>query len=100
MIAEYRPLYWYSNEDIQEYERRFGIVQSKAYTLYALKRTGCACCSFGRDFEFELQVAKQYEPKLYKAACNIFKDSYEYTRMYHEFRDAIKLNKGDIIDGQ
>lgn len=88
--AEYRPLHWYSDDDIAEYERMFDIKQSEAYTKYQLRRTGCACCSFGRDFEFELQVAEKYEPKLYKAVCNIFGDSYKYTRMYHEYREKHK----------
>lgn len=38
------------------------------------------------DFDNELDVIKKYKPKLYKAVTNIFKDSYEYTRKYVEFR--------------
>ena len=58
---------------------------SRCYTEYGLKRTGCAGCPFGKDFEFELEVIQKYEPKLYKAVNNIFGDSYEYTRKYREF---------------
>lgn len=65
--------------------------QSKCYTEYGLKRTGCAGCPFGRDFEYELEVIQKYEPKLYKAVNNIFGDSYEYTRKYREF--VKKMNK-------
>ena len=61
------------------------ITHSKCYTEYGLKRTGCAGCPFGRDFEQELDVIANYEPKLYKAVNNIFGDSYEYTRKYREF---------------
>lgn len=50
-----------------------------------MKRTGCVGCPYGKDFEYELEVVKQYEPKLYKAVNNIFKDSYEYTRKYRQF---------------
>lgn len=85
-IAEYRPIHWYSNEDISEYENRFCILQSEAYTTMGLPRTGCCGCPFGRDFEFELQVIKQFEPKLYVAVNNIFADSYKYTRMFHQYR--------------
>lgn len=84
-IDEYRPLFWYKDADKRKYEEEFGISNSRCYTEYGLKRTGCACCPYGRDFEYELEVAKQHEPKLYKAVTNIFKDSYEYTRKYHEF---------------
>lgn len=31
-------------------------------------------------------IIQEYEPKLYKAVTNIFKDSYEYTREYRKFR--------------
>ena len=65
------------------------------YTEYGLKRTGCCGCPFGRDFEFELEVLEQYEPNLYKAVCNVFKDSYEYTRKYREFcKEMDRKKKG------
>ncbi len=83
--AEYRPLFWYKDQDRKEYEEYYGIVHSECYTEYGLKRTGCAGCPFGRDFEFELSVIEKYEPKLLKAVNNIFADSYEYTRKYRQF---------------
>lgn len=82
----YRPLFWYKDSDKEDYEKAYGIVHSKCYTEYGLKRTGCCGCPYGRDFENELDVIEKYEPKLYKAVTNIFKDSYEYTRKYVEFR--------------
>ena len=38
----------------------------------------------------ELNVLLKFEPKLYKASTNIFKDSYDYTQKYKNF---IELNK-------
>ena len=87
----YRPLFWYKNEDKIDYEVAYQVVHSKCYTEYGLKRTGCAGCPYGRDFEFELEVIQKHEPKLYKAVNNIFKESYEYTRKYREF--VKKMNK-------
>lgn len=81
----YRPLFYYKDEDKIEYEKKCEITHSRCYTEYGLKRTGCAGCPFGRDFEQELQIIEKYEPKLYKAVNNIFGDSYEYTRKYKEF---------------
>lgn len=81
----YRPLFWYKNSDKKDYDRHYGIIHSKCYTEYGLKRTGCAGCPYGRDFEYELEVIEKFEPKLYKAVNNIFGDSYEYTRQYKEF---------------
>lgn len=81
----YRPLFWYRDSDKDEYDNAYEIVHSKCYTEYGLKRTGCAGCPFGRDFEFELEVIQKYEPRLYVAVNNIFGDSYAYTRKYREF---------------
>ncbi len=82
---KYRPIFWYTNNDKIDYETYYKILHSKCYTEYGLKRTGCAGCPFGRDFEFELEVIEKYEPKLFKAVNNIFGDSYEYTRKYRMF---------------
>lgn len=82
---EYRPIFWYKEQDKRDYEKTFNITHSKCYTNYGLVRTGCAGCPFGRDFEKELEIIKEYEPKLYKAVNNIFGDSYEYTRKYRDF---------------
>lgn len=81
----YRPLFWYTDKDKKEYEEYYGVEHSKCYSEYGLQRTGCCGCTYGRDFEEELNVIKKYEPKLYKAVNNIFTDSYEYQRKYYEF---------------
>lgn len=82
---EYRPIFWYKNYDKKDYEYHYGIEHSRCYTKYGLLRTGCCCCPFGRDFEYELEITKKYEPKLFVAVNNIFSDSYSYTRKYREF---------------
>lgn len=90
---QYRPIFWFSNIDRREYERLFNIQHSKCYTEYGYKRTGCACCPYGRDFDKEMRVLEQYEPNLCKAVKNIFHDSYEYTRQYREFRKEKEKQK-------
>lgn len=84
-VDEYRPIFWYKDETKRVYDYYFGVMHSRCYSEYGLKRTGCAGCPFGRDFEFELEVIKEYEPKLYNAVNKIFGDSYEYTRKYKKF---------------
>lgn len=86
----YRPIFWYSDKDKEEYEELFGVTHSACYCEYELKRTGCAGCPFGKDFEAELEVIQQNEPKLYKAVNNIFGESYEYTRNFLKFREGLK----------
>lgn len=86
---QWRPLFWFTNKDKSDYENQCNIIHSDCYTKYGLKRTGCAGCPFGKNFEAELKAAKEYEPKLYNAVNQIFKDSYEYTRMYREFTGGL-----------
>lgn len=84
-VPQYRPIFWYSDDDRKEYESLFNITHSACYSEYGLIRTGCAGCPFGKDFEFELDVINKFEPKLYKGVNNIFKESYNYTRQYKKF---------------
>ena len=84
-IHQYMPIFWYTNKDKEAYEQIFNIQHSRCYTEYGLKRTGCCGCPYNKDFESDLEIIKQYEPKLYKAVNNIFHDSYEYTRLYNEY---------------
>lgn len=89
----YRPIFWFSNNDKQYYNKNFKIINSNCYFVYGFQRTGCCACPFGKEYENELSIVKEYEPKLYKATTNIFKDSYEYTKQYKEFKE--NFNKGD-----
>ena len=45
------------------------------------------------DFEKELEIIRKHEPKLYRAVNNIFCNSYEYTRMFREFREKYEVVK-------
>ena len=78
----YRPIFWFTDEDKIEYRKLFNVSNSKCYSVYGLKRTGCVGCPFGKNYKEELEIIKKYEPKLYKAVTNLFKDSYEYINKY------------------
>lgn len=86
----FRPLFWLSDKDKQEYKEHFGLKNSDCYEVWGMKRTGCCGCPYGKEFEQELQLMQQYEPKFYKAVLNIFGASYEYTRGYLRFREEMK----------
>jgi len=92
---EYRPIFWYKNDTKEAYVKHFKVKHSDCYCKYGLKRTGCAGCPYGNDFEFELEVIKRFEPKLYAAVNNIFGESYAYTRQYYEFRRKMKADNPD-----
>ena len=84
-IAYFRPLFWYKNEDEDEYDRIFEIKHSDCYEVYGLARTGCVGCPYNRWIDEEFKIIEEYEPKLAQAALNIFRESYEYTHQYREF---------------
>lgn len=81
----YMPIWWYKKDDKKIYEEHYKVHHSDCYIKYGLSRTGCVGCPFGKDFEFELKVMKQFEPKLYKMANAVFGKSYDYTRLYREY---------------
>ena len=98
---KYRPIFWYKDDTKKQYESKFNIEHSACYTKYGFKRTGCCCCPYGRNLEEELEVTRIFEPKLYKAVCNVFKDSYDYTREYRKFVEMMKLKEDKTqIEGQ
>lgn len=99
-IPKYMPLYFWSDEDKAQYKAHYGLRYSDCYEVYGMKRTGCCGCPFNSRFEEDLEVVKQYEPQLYKAAIAIFGKSYEYTRAYRKFRDAFKRAKRKGGEGQ
>ena len=82
----FRPIFWFSDEDKKIYSECFGVENSDCYKVWGMTRTGCAACPFGSGFEDELDIIEKYQPKLYIAVNNIFKDSYEYTRAYRIFK--------------
>ena len=95
---EFRPIFWYVSDTKAVYEKYYHIEHSRCYREYGLKRTGCAGCPFGKNFEEELVAMWQYEPRLLVAVNSIFRDTYEYTRAYRKFVMSRKNeeNNGDI----
>lgn len=92
----FRPLFWLSDKDKQEYKDCYGVVNSDCYEVWGMKRTGCCGCPYGKEFERELALMQEHEPKLYKAAINIFGESYEYTRGYLKFRERMKVEAAGL----
>lgn len=90
---EYRPLFWFSDKDKEEYKKHYGLNHSDCYEVWGMKRTGCAGCPYAQNFEDELKLVQQHEPKFYKAMISIFGDSYDYTRKFLEFRKNLKIDE-------
>lgn len=92
-VAEFRPLFYFSDEDKKLYKNFCGVTYSDCYEVWGFDRTGCSCCPFSSHFEFELETVEQYEPKLYAAANKIFGASYDYTRQYRRFKEELKRER-------
>lgn len=88
--STFRPLFYFTNEDKQEYEDFYGIKHSDCYEVWGMNRTGCAGCPFNSRVTQEISLIYEYEPKLVGAVSNIFQKSHEYTKAYKEYREAMK----------
>lgn len=84
-IASFRPIFYISDADKKVYNKFYNIKNSRCYTEYGLRRTGCVGCPFAKDFRDELEVVDKFEPKLGVAVRNIFKDAYEYQNKYFDY---------------
>ena len=98
-IDQFRPVFWFSDDDKKYYEDFFEVIHSDCYTKYGFKRTGCAGCPYNRELDQDMKITKKFEPKLYNAMNNIFRDSYEYTKKYREFYNEME-RKNKQMDGQ
>jgi len=82
----YRPLWYWTDEDKAVYKKWRNIRYSDCYEVYGLKRTGCVGCPCNSKAEQELSIVEPFEPQVVKAARNIFGASYNYKRQYVEFK--------------
>lgn len=86
-LDNFRPIWWFSDADKEQYCQWYGVTHSRCYTEYGMKRTGCVGCPYAIDFEDNLRVMQEHEPQLYKLANAVFGEAYEYTRQYRKFRE-------------
>ena len=84
--ATFNPIFYFSNEDRTAYEKIFGITHSDCYSVYGLKRTGCAGCPYNPTVFDDLEKMKVYEPGLAQAAEKVFAPAYEYTKKFQQYR--------------
>lgn len=81
----YRPIFWFKNDTKDYYREIFNITYSDCYTIWGFTRTGCVGCPYDRECINHNKIIEKYEPNMYKAVNNVFKESYEYTKQYRQF---------------
>jgi 3'-phosphoadenosine 5'-phosphosulfate sulfotransferase (PAPS reductase)/FAD synthetase len=83
---DFRPIWFWSDEDKAEYKKWRDMRYSDCYELYGLKRTGCVGCPCNSKAEHELIMVEKFEPDVVKAARKVFGPSLDYRRQYNEFK--------------
>ena len=76
---------------------------SDAYEVYGLTRTGCCGCPISYKAVDDLELIGKHEPQIKIAAWNIFGKSYEYRKMYNEYKQKRMIEekyKRENIKGQ
>ena len=96
-IANYRPLWFWSDEDKQIYKEWRGIRYSDCYEDWGFSRTGCVGCPCNSKALSELMIARQFEPNKAKAAFAVFGKSYEYREAYKTFKGKPDGEAAEII---
>lgn len=66
----------WSDEDVDEFIKKYNVPLSRAYTEYGFHRTGCMACPFALDIDENLRYLHDHEPNRYKAAMHWLKDVY------------------------
>lgn len=94
-----RPLYYVTDKDKEWYKRTWEIRYSDAYEVYGMKRTGCCGCPISYRATDDLELIRQHEPNLVKAAWNVFGDSYRYREKYRKYK-ARRMIEERQVDGQ
>ena len=68
---------------VESYNKAYSKIFSGVYNDFKQKAIS--------EYNFELDVIHTYEPKLYKAVDNMWREVYDYTNKYHEFQRVMNL---------
>ena len=74
-ISKY-PLIDWTDEDVEEFIKRYNVPLSEAYTVQGYDRTGCFLCPYSLFIADNLKRLYEYEPNRYKASMHWLKDVY------------------------
>lgn len=75
-IIQKAPIIDWTDEDVEEFIRKYNVPLSDAYTKYNFKRTGCMACPYAREVDEDLKYLYFHEPNRYKASMFWLKDVY------------------------
>lgn len=71
------PIIDWTDEDVDEFIKKYNVPLSRAYTEYGFHRTGCMACPYAfKWLPNDLKYLHEHEPNRYKAAMHWLKDVY------------------------
>jgi len=75
-IIQKAPIIDWTNEDVEEFIKKYNVPLSEAYTKYGFDRTGCMACPYSKRVDHDLEYLYFHEPNRYKASMHWLKDVY------------------------
>lgn len=75
-IIQKAPIIDWSDEDVDQFIKKYHVPLSDAYTKYGFHRTGCMACPYSRHVDHDLEYLYYHEPNRYKASMHWLKDVY------------------------
>lgn len=93
------PIIDWSEEDINEFIKRYKVPLSEAYTKFNFERTGCMACPFSKRVDHDLYYLYFNEPNRYKAAMHWLKDVYIAQNVILPFDEAYERERERELGG-
>lgn len=87
------PIIDWTDDDVEEFIKKYKVPLSDAYTKYGFERTGCMLCPFSRNLAHDLQYLHDHEPNRYKASMHWLKDVYIAQNVILPFDEAYERER-------
>lgn len=87
------PIIDWTDDDVEEFIKRYNVPLSRAYTEFGFLRTGCMCCPFSLNIDGDLKYLYYHEPNRYKAAMHWLKDVYIAQNVVLPFDEAYEIER-------
>lgn len=87
------PIIDWSDNDLEEFIKKYGVPLSDAYTKHGFRRTGCMCCPFSQQLTKDLSYLYYHEPNRYKASMHWLKDVYIAQNVVLPFDEAYERER-------
>lgn len=107
-ILHVMPMFYWKDEDVDNFIKEYNIKLSDAYGVYGLFRTGCIGCPFAKDKTQMLKALYDHEPNKYKAVIKWLGDVYldlevelpfdeEYMKRFEERKPIVEKRRLEMI---